>query len=215
MTNRVGVFICHCGKNIARTVDADDVVEYAKSLPGVVLAEENLYTCSTDTALYEGDGSYTYTEDNLAIVSSEGEEQDRERSGEVEHGDHVVAVYSQARDAIARPTVGNVLDLAHVGLPGAHRVQVEGVVSFYAFLTARATGKVVIRLCDDVIDRMKGVRRVARALRANRPRVRPAGEAVRGRHQRSTRVDFDAHPCRSHPFPTNTEEFDRIALRIE
>ncbi len=48
---------------------------------------------------------------------------------------------------------------------GAQRVQVEGVVSFYAFFSNRPKGKVVIRLCDDVIDRMKGVRRVARAFR--------------------------------------------------
>jgi len=46
---RVGVFVCRCGTNIARTVDADDVVQYAKTLPGVVHSEENLYTCSTDT----------------------------------------------------------------------------------------------------------------------------------------------------------------------
>jgi len=46
---RIGAFICRCGTNIARVVGVDDVVEYARSLPGVVYAEENLYTCSTDT----------------------------------------------------------------------------------------------------------------------------------------------------------------------
>ncbi len=46
---RIGVFVCRCGTNIARVVGVDDVVEYAGSLPGVVYAEENLYTCSTDT----------------------------------------------------------------------------------------------------------------------------------------------------------------------
>ncbi len=46
---RIGAFICRCGTNIARVVGVGDVVEYAKSLPGVVYAEENLYTCSTDT----------------------------------------------------------------------------------------------------------------------------------------------------------------------
>ncbi len=46
---RVGVFVCRCGTNIARVVGVPDVVEYARSLPGVVYAEENLYTCSTDT----------------------------------------------------------------------------------------------------------------------------------------------------------------------
>lgn len=46
---RIGVFVCRCGTNIARVVDVPSVVEYVKSLPYVVHAEENLYTCSTDT----------------------------------------------------------------------------------------------------------------------------------------------------------------------
>ncbi len=48
---------------------------------------------------------------------------------------------------------------------GAQRLQVEGVVSFYSFFSELPRGKVVIRLCNDVIDRMKGMRRVARAFR--------------------------------------------------
>jgi len=43
---RIGVFICHCGLNIAGTVNVKEVVEYAKTLPYVVYAESNLYTCS-------------------------------------------------------------------------------------------------------------------------------------------------------------------------
>jgi heterodisulfide reductase subunit A len=46
---KVGVFVCRCGSNIARVVDVPAVVAYAKTIPHVVLAEENLYTCSTDT----------------------------------------------------------------------------------------------------------------------------------------------------------------------
>ena len=46
---RVGVFVCRCGSNIARVVEVPGVAEYAKTLPSVVYAEENLYTCSTDT----------------------------------------------------------------------------------------------------------------------------------------------------------------------
>jgi heterodisulfide reductase subunit A len=46
---RVGVFVCHCGINIGGVVKVPSVVEYAKTLPGVVYAEENLYTCSSDT----------------------------------------------------------------------------------------------------------------------------------------------------------------------
>lgn len=44
--SRIGVFICHCGTNIAATVDVVSVVEQAASLPNVVYAVDNKYTCS-------------------------------------------------------------------------------------------------------------------------------------------------------------------------
>jgi len=43
---RVGVFVCHCGLNIAGTVDVHAVSEYAKTLPDVVFVKENRYTCA-------------------------------------------------------------------------------------------------------------------------------------------------------------------------
>ncbi len=46
---RIGVFVCHCGTNIAGVVSVPSVVEYAKTLPNVVYADNNLYTCSNDT----------------------------------------------------------------------------------------------------------------------------------------------------------------------
>jgi len=46
---RIGVFICHCGINIGGVVDVPDVVDYVKTLPNVIHAEHNLYTCSADT----------------------------------------------------------------------------------------------------------------------------------------------------------------------
>jgi len=46
---RVGVFVCHCGTNIAGVVDVEQVVQYARTLPNVAYAERNLYTCSDDT----------------------------------------------------------------------------------------------------------------------------------------------------------------------
>jgi heterodisulfide reductase subunit A len=47
--SRIGVFVCHCGINIAGVVDVERVVEYARSLPNVVYGEDNLYSCSDDT----------------------------------------------------------------------------------------------------------------------------------------------------------------------
>ena len=48
-TPRIGVFVCHCGINIGGYVDVPSVVDYAETLPNVVYAERNLYTCSQDT----------------------------------------------------------------------------------------------------------------------------------------------------------------------
>jgi heterodisulfide reductase subunit A len=45
---RVGVFVCDCGVNIGGVVRVSEVVEYAKTLPSVVYAEENLFSCSQD-----------------------------------------------------------------------------------------------------------------------------------------------------------------------
>jgi heterodisulfide reductase subunit A-like polyferredoxin len=46
---RVGVFVCNCGVNISSVVDVAAVEEYAKSLPNVVYATQNLFTCSQDS----------------------------------------------------------------------------------------------------------------------------------------------------------------------
>ena len=43
---RVGVFICHCGNNIAGTIDVARVAEETRKLPGVVYATDYMYTCS-------------------------------------------------------------------------------------------------------------------------------------------------------------------------
>jgi len=43
---RIGVYVCHCGSNIASVITPSEVVEYARNLPGVVVAKEHRYTCS-------------------------------------------------------------------------------------------------------------------------------------------------------------------------
>lgn len=45
---RIGVFVCDCGSNISAVVDVPSVVEYAKTIPNVVHAEESKYACSAD-----------------------------------------------------------------------------------------------------------------------------------------------------------------------
>jgi heterodisulfide reductase subunit A len=43
---RIGVFVCECGRNIAGTVDCEAVRAEASTLPDVVIAQRNRYTCS-------------------------------------------------------------------------------------------------------------------------------------------------------------------------
>lgn len=43
---RIGVYVCHCGLNIAGTVNCEEVAKFAATLPKVVVAKDNRYTCS-------------------------------------------------------------------------------------------------------------------------------------------------------------------------
>jgi heterodisulfide reductase subunit A len=48
-TPRVGVFVCHCGSNIAGVVDVEAVVDYALNLPDVVYAAHQMFSCAGNT----------------------------------------------------------------------------------------------------------------------------------------------------------------------
>src|SRR4030065_712111 len=65
----VGVFVCPCGSNIGGFVEVPSVAEYAKTLPDVVYATDNLYTCADDglTAIKEGIRKHNL---NRVIVAS-------------------------------------------------------------------------------------------------------------------------------------------------
>ena len=47
---RIGVFVCHCGANIGSVVNVPSTVEYALTLPDVVYAQEQLFSCATNSA---------------------------------------------------------------------------------------------------------------------------------------------------------------------
>ena len=46
MEPKIGVYICHCGANIAGTVDVEQVTNFAKGLPSVAIAREYKFMCS-------------------------------------------------------------------------------------------------------------------------------------------------------------------------
>jgi heterodisulfide reductase subunit A len=43
---KIGVYVCHCGLNIAGVVDVEKVTEYAKGLPDIIIARHYTYMCS-------------------------------------------------------------------------------------------------------------------------------------------------------------------------
>ena len=45
--SRIGVFVCHCGLNIAKTVKVSELAEFAATLPDVVVARDYKFMCST------------------------------------------------------------------------------------------------------------------------------------------------------------------------
>jgi heterodisulfide reductase subunit A len=47
---RIGVFVCHCGANISSVVNVPDTVEYCKTLPNVVHAQNQVFSCATNSA---------------------------------------------------------------------------------------------------------------------------------------------------------------------
>ncbi len=47
---RIGVFVCHCGANIGSVADVPSLVDGARILPGVVHAQEQLFSCATNSA---------------------------------------------------------------------------------------------------------------------------------------------------------------------
>ncbi|MBM4341052.1 MAG: CoB--CoM heterodisulfide reductase iron-sulfur subunit A family protein [Deltaproteobacteria bacterium] len=46
MNKKIGIYICHCGTNIAATVDCEELVRFSSTLPGVKISRDYRYLCS-------------------------------------------------------------------------------------------------------------------------------------------------------------------------
>ena len=66
---KVGVYVCHCGHNIAGVVDVKRVAESAGKMLGAVHAETNMYTCS-DTSLQHIQDTIKKKRLNRLVVAS-------------------------------------------------------------------------------------------------------------------------------------------------
>lgn len=66
---RIGVFICHCGINIASVVGVDEVAEAIKTLPGVVYAETAQFACADNTQKHIADVIKEHKLNRLIVAS--------------------------------------------------------------------------------------------------------------------------------------------------
>ncbi|HEY77753.1 MAG TPA: CoB--CoM heterodisulfide reductase iron-sulfur subunit A family protein [Dehalococcoidia bacterium] len=66
---RIGVYVCHCGRNIAGTVNVAAVVEFARNLPHVAVAKEYRYVCSDPGQQIISDDIAEFGLDKVVIAS--------------------------------------------------------------------------------------------------------------------------------------------------
>jgi len=67
--SKIGVYVCHCGLNIAGVVDVEKVVEHAKSLPDVVVARHYAYMCSEPGQRMIQDDIKSHNLDRIVIAT--------------------------------------------------------------------------------------------------------------------------------------------------
>jgi heterodisulfide reductase subunit A len=66
---KIGIYVCHCGLNIAGVVDVEQVTEYAGSLPDVVVAKHYTYMCSEPGQRMIQDDIKTHNLDRIVIAT--------------------------------------------------------------------------------------------------------------------------------------------------
>lgn len=68
-THRIGVYICHCGINIANKVDVNAVVDFASKLPNVFVASEYKFMCSDPGQIIIKDDVQQHGIDRVVVAS--------------------------------------------------------------------------------------------------------------------------------------------------
>jgi heterodisulfide reductase subunit A len=66
---RIGVYVCHCGLNIAGVVDVEKVTKYAKGLPDVAVAKHYAYMCSEPGQRMIHDDIKAHSLDRIVIAT--------------------------------------------------------------------------------------------------------------------------------------------------
>jgi heterodisulfide reductase subunit A len=69
MSNKIGVYVCHCGTNISGKVDVAAVTEFGRGLPGVVIAREYKFMCSDPGQELIQEDIKNYSLDRVVVAS--------------------------------------------------------------------------------------------------------------------------------------------------
>jgi heterodisulfide reductase subunit A len=86
MSNKIGVFVCHCGINISQTVDVNKLVDYAKNLDSVIVSKDYKYMCSDVGAKLIKDSIKKYKLDGVVIACCSPRMHEHTFRGVVEDG---------------------------------------------------------------------------------------------------------------------------------
>jgi heterodisulfide reductase subunit A len=86
MSNKIGVFVCHCGINISQTVDVKKLVDYAKNLDDVVVSNDYKYMCSNIGAKLIKDSIKKHKLDGVVIACCSPRMHEHTFRGVVEDG---------------------------------------------------------------------------------------------------------------------------------
>jgi len=86
MSNKIGVFVCHCGINISSTVSVNELVDYAKTLDNVVVSKDYKYMCSDVGANLIKDSIKKHHLDSVVIACCSPRMHEHTFRGVVEEG---------------------------------------------------------------------------------------------------------------------------------
>jgi len=86
MNKKIGVFVCHCGINIASNVDINELIKYSSNLNNVVISKDYKYMCSDNGANLIKDSIKKYKLNSVVIACCSPRMHENTFRGVVEDG---------------------------------------------------------------------------------------------------------------------------------
>ena len=112
---RIGVFVCHCGENIGRTVLADRVADYARRLPGTVFSADYPYICSAPGQKILADAIEKPAEIDVDRAKEAAERARQRLAGRLEPEFDAARAEAALKRALMRMRLGHHQETSHPG----------------------------------------------------------------------------------------------------